>query len=246
MTHPSPSSSRNYVLVHGLGLGGWCWARVARALRESGHNVFTPSLTGLAERSHLISPNIDLDTHITDVVNVLAWENLNDVFLVGHSYGGAVATGAADRSPHRVQRLVYLDAFILRDGESIMSLQPPERRQHYTEVAKQKGDGWKVPPNPAAFYGVTEPEDQRWIDELSVPQSLLTLEQPIHLHHEGKPDYQRSYVRASGWGPNVFDQFAERAREDPDWDYHEIAGGHMLMVCNPNEVTEFLLGLTHE
>ena len=117
-------------------------------LRAAGHEIWTPSYTGLGERAHLANPAIDLDTHIEDVVGVLEMEDLNDVVLVGHSYGGMVATGVADRARARIAQLVYLDAFVPRDGQSVLDLQPPEARNRMRDLVQTKGDGWRIPPNP--------------------------------------------------------------------------------------------------
>ncbi len=229
-----------YVLVHGLGAGGWCWRDVAARLRSNGHSVFTPSLTGLAERSHLAGPNVDLDTHIQDIENVLVWEQLNNVILVGHSYGGSVVTGAADRSSDRIRRLVYLDAFVLRHGESVLSLQPPERARHYERIAREQGEGWRIPPNTAAFYGVEDPAQQQWIDALSVDQPFATLRQAITLKHCDKTPFPRSYVWAPGFTPSPFERFARRVQSDPDWDFREIEGSHMMMVTHPQQTADVL------
>ena len=113
-----------YVLVHGGGHGGWCYAKVARLLGAAGHDVATPTFTGLGERSHLLHPGIDLDHHIRDVVAVLHYDDLRDVNLVGHSYGGMVITGVADRAPDRVGRLVYLDAATPVNGQSLVDICP--------------------------------------------------------------------------------------------------------------------------
>ena len=119
----------NFVLVHGAWIGGWCWRPNAQALRRAGHEVFTPTLTGLGERSHLMNPSINLDTHITDVVNVIKYEELSDVILVGHSYGGMVVTGVADKLPEKIASLVYLDAFVPENGQSLAELAPPDRNR---------------------------------------------------------------------------------------------------------------------
>jgi pimeloyl-ACP methyl ester carboxylesterase len=128
-----------FVLVHGAWHGSWCWKRVRKALQAEGHDVFTPTLTGIAERSHLISPQVDLDTHIADVVNLIRWEELTDVVLCGHSYGGCVITGAADRVAERIKALVYLDAFILGDGQGLHDILPPEVRDAGWTSSKSKG-----------------------------------------------------------------------------------------------------------
>src|SRR2546421_8767740 len=137
-----------FVLVHGAWHGSWCWKRVRKALQAQGHDVFTPTLTGVGERSHLLARNINLDTHIDDVVNLIRWEELTDVVLCGHSYGGAVISGAASRVGDRISALVYLDAFVLEDGESLHDALPPEQRNMQLAVAQTHGDGWKVPPIP--------------------------------------------------------------------------------------------------
>ena len=229
-----------FVLVHGMGAGGWCWRDVSARLRENGHLVFTPTLTGLGERSHLASADVNLDTHIADVENLIRWEQLSDVILVGHSYGGAVVTGTADRVARQLRRLVYLDAFILRDGESIISLQPPDRAAHYETLARQSDDGWSIPANSAEFYGVKDREQVDRIDSLSVSHPMATLRQPIRLKTIEKPDYPRSYLWASHFSPSPFRQFAERVRVDADWDFREIEGSHMMMVSHVDATARVL------
>jgi pimeloyl-ACP methyl ester carboxylesterase len=137
-----------YVLVHGGWHGSWCWKRVRKALQLQGHEVFTPTLTGLGERSHLLSPHVNLDTHIEDVVNLIKWEELSDVVLCGHSYSGCVISGVADRVSNRIGALIYLDAFVLRDGQSLLDTMPSYQIEMHLEAARRTGDGWKVPPIP--------------------------------------------------------------------------------------------------
>jgi len=229
-----------FVLVHGLGLGGWCWKRVVNKLRENNHTVFTPTLTGVGERSHLATPDINLDTHITDIINVLQWEDLNDVILVGHSYGGSVVTGVADREAQRVKMLVYLDAFVPHDGDSVMGFQPPERIEYYYNLVEKLGKGWLLPPNPPEFYGVNYPDDIRWMKQLSTPQPLATFTQPISLEHKDKPLFPRAFIWASSFTPSTFVQFAEKYRHDPEWEYREIDAGHMVMLSHANELIQTL------
>ncbi len=143
-----------FVLVHGAWHGSWCWKRVRKTLQADGHEVFTPTLTGVAERSHLISPQVSLDTHIADVVNLIRWEELDDVVLCGHSYGGCVITGAADRVADRIKALVYLDAFIIGDGQALHDVLPPEVRDAQLEGAAERGHGWQVQPISAEFFRV--------------------------------------------------------------------------------------------
>ncbi|MGH7860970.1 MAG: alpha/beta fold hydrolase, partial [Candidatus Dormibacteraceae bacterium] len=138
-----------FVIVHGAWGGAWSWNRfIVPLLREAGHDARAVTRTGLGERSHLASPDVDLDTHVQDVVNVLFYEDLREVVLVGHSYGGMVITGVADRCPERLSRLVYLDAAVPSDGMSISDQFGPERRQELIDRARREGDGWLLPPGP--------------------------------------------------------------------------------------------------
>ena len=232
------------VLVHGLGLGGWCWNRVSGLLRKAGHDVHTPTLTGLGDRSHLLGRKINLETHIEDVVNLMKWEDLKNVILVGHSYGGSVVTGVADREAQRIHKLVYLDAFIPKNGESVMDLQPPHRAAYYKDMVAEKGEGWLVPPNSAEFYGVTDFDDQAWIDSYSVPQPFSTLDQALILENHTKGRlYSNVFIWASSYTPSPFVQFARKCRSDPAWDYYEVPSGHMAMISNAEDLTSILDGL---
>src|SRR5215218_11345208 len=134
-----------YVLVGGAWLGGWCWQPIARHLRDQGHNSYPLTLTGLGERAHLASPEVDLETHITDVVNLIEFEDLHDVVLVGHSYAGIVVTGVADRIPERISLLAYLDSGPSPDGVSFLDLQPPAARELLERLIEQEGEGWRLP-----------------------------------------------------------------------------------------------------
>src|SRR5262249_14497470 len=133
-----------YVLVHGAWHGGWCWKKVTPLLRASGYAVFTPTLTGLGERSHLLSPEVSLHTHIQDVVAVVEYEDLREVMLVGHSYGGMVITGVAERVPARLSQLVYLDAFVPEHGQALLDLHSPDERARFQELARTQGEGWRI------------------------------------------------------------------------------------------------------
>ena len=154
-----------FVLVHGAWHGGWCWKRVRGALQAHGHQVFTPTLTGVADRSHLLSREVNLETHITDVVNLILWEERSDVVLCGHSYGGAVISGVADRIADRIGALVYLDAFVLQNGQSLYDTLPAAQKDMQVEGVKQTGDGWKVPPIPAEVFNVNAKCPPYAIDE---------------------------------------------------------------------------------
>ncbi len=171
-----------FVLVQGAIVGGWCWRWVAAQLRAAGHEVHVPTLTGLDERVHLASPRIDLNTRIEDIINVLHFEDLSSVVLVGWSYGGMVIAGAADRTPERIAQLVYLDSDVPRDGETSA---PPDTHARLTELACAHGDGWRVPPQDTRVEDLLLselPEEQRrWIAARLAPHPLATWTQPIRL-----------------------------------------------------------------
>src|SRR3984957_6384707 len=169
-----------FVLVHGAWPRGWLWKRGRQALQAAGHNVFTPTLTGVADRSHLLSPDVNLDTHIDDVVNLIRWEELSDVVLCGHSYGGCVISGVADRIPDQIGALVYLDAFVLEDGESLHQILPPVDQNAQAEGALREGEGWKVPPIPAEAFQVNA-QDAAWVNRQCTVQPIGTFQQALKL-----------------------------------------------------------------
>jgi pimeloyl-ACP methyl ester carboxylesterase len=229
-----------YVLVHGAWHGGWCWAKVARLLRDAGHEVYTPTLTGLGERAHLARPEIDLETHIQDVVAVLEAEELRQVTLIGHSYGGMVISGVAARTSGRIAQLVYLDAFVPEAGRSLLDHLGPERAQAVRDGAQAQGEGWKVPPFPPERFGVTSQRDTDWLSKHLVPQPLRTFEQPLPA--AGGEKLKRTYVYCSKNASGVFDQFAERLRDDRKWTFHDVKTGHDAMVTAPGEIAKILMG----
>lgn len=234
----------NYVLVHGAWHGGWCWERVTTRLRAAGHKVFAPTLPGVGSRAHIASPSIGLTTHIEDVVGLIEMAEIDDVVLVGHSYGGMVITGAAERIAPKLSTLVYLDAFVPKDGQALMSLVPPERAQAMAMGAVNEGDGWKVPaPHPGAYFGVKKQDDIDWIVRRCTPQSLLTFMQPVRTKGEWEKVKRKVYIRAQGHPGPTFATFGEMAKTTAGWDYHDVACGHEVMVEMPQELTDILLKL---
>jgi pimeloyl-ACP methyl ester carboxylesterase len=209
------------------------WQRLARVLRAAGHDVHTPSLTGIGERAHLATPDIDLSTHIADVLGTIRAERLDKLVLVGHSYGGMVVTGVADRVPERIASLVYLDAFVPQNGQAMVSLTRPQVRE-----AIEKAGGPVAPLAPGA-QGMTDPQEIAWCDGRRDAQPRKTLTQPISL--EGRYHGPRAYVFCSGYSPSSFTAFAERARNDPSWKYHELKTHHYPHVSMPNETAGILL-----
>ena len=228
-----------FVLVHGAWRGSWCWKRVRKLLQAQGHDVFTPTLTGVCERSHLLSPHVNLDTHIDDVVNLMQWEELTDVVLCGHSYAGCVISGAADRIPDRVGALVYLDAFLLEDGQSLHDTLPAPQRALQLELATQHGDGWKMPPIPPEVFNVNA-ADREWVNRQCTTQSLATFQQRIRLSGRGDAVKSVTFILASGWNDSPFPQFYERAKTK-GWNTLTIPCGHDVMLDRPEELTDALL-----
>ena len=194
-----------FVLVHGAWMGGWCYKRVARLLRQAGHEVYTPTLTGLGERAHLINRAIDLDTHVQDILGVIRCEELSDVVLCGHSYGGMVITGVAEQLAAKIRSLVYLDAFVPENGKSLLDYLPAEQSGQMRDDAAQNGEGYKITPVPAAAFAVNA-QDAAWVDAMSVKQPLATFEQKLEV--SGRQVPKRVYMLAAGWEPSPFQQFA--------------------------------------
>lgn len=232
----------SFVLVHGAWHGGWCYSRVARILRAAGHDVFTPTLTGLGERSHLMRPQIDLDTHITDVLNVIRWEDLSNVVLCGHSYGGFVVTGVADAIADKIAAVVYLDAYVPTDGDSVMSLLPKVRQAQILRDAQLHDNVAAAPPDPER-YGVN-PHDIEWVRGKLTPHPLGTLQQPIQLTGN-HCKLKRTYVHAVGQNDSA--RLYEQYRRDPTWSVRVMDHvGHDQMVDDPATVAEILISTARE
>lgn len=231
-----------YVLVHGAWHGSWCWKRVRKALQAAGHEVFTPTLSGVGERSHLNSPNVNLETHIADVVSLIRWEELTDIVLCGHSYGGFVVSGAADSIPERIRALVYLDAFVPENGECLFDLVPEEQVRDTRQQVKTTGDGWKVAPIPAEVFRVN-PQDSAWMDAQCTPQSIACFEQRIKLKGGLNRIRNITHILATGFREgSPFPACHERAKAK-GWKTHTMFCGHDVMLDLPDELTSFLLHL---
>jgi len=197
----------SFVLVHGAWHGSWCWKRVRKGLQAQGHEIFTPTLTGVAERSHLLSPAVNLETHILDIVNLIHWEELTDLVLCGHSYGGCVISGVADRMPERIRSLVYLDAFVPEDGDNQLQHLPEMLATRLLEGAKNVGEGWKVPPIPAAVFNVNA-ADREWVDRQCTLHPLATMQQRLRLTGGLQKIKNITFILAIGWnGASPFPPF---------------------------------------
>ncbi len=225
-----------FLVCHGAWSAGWAWKKMHPLMIAAGHRLFTPSYTGLGEREHLANPSIDLETHITDILNVIKYEDLRDVALIGHSYGGMVATGVADRARDRIKQLIYLDAFVPDDGQSLLDLNEPARPR-MRELAKD-GDGWRVPPNPTPPD--TPPAELAWLAERRVDMPIKCFEMKLKLHG-GKLTLPRSYIYATRITPaDTFGPFAKRTRSEPGWRYFEIDASHSPHVTAPGALMALL------
>ena len=236
-------SARTFVLVHGAWHGGWCWVRVAGRLTAAGHRVFTPTQTGLGERAHLMSASITPDTFTDDIANVLTAEELDDVILVGHSFGGRSISSVADRMPERLHRLVYLDAGLPQSGRSAFDLQAPEVREARIKAAQEFSGGLSLPPPKPESFGVTDAADAAWVERRLTPHPFATYSLPLLLNNPVGNGVPVTYIRCVK--PAYFNtaNSAEYAQSRADWQYLEIATGHDAMVTAPAELTQMLLAL---
>ncbi len=228
-----------FVLVHGAWHGGWCWRRVADLLTAQGHRVFTPTLSGVADRSHLAGRDVDLSTHIADVANLLKWEGLKDVVLCGHSYGGMVISGVAEMAPAgAIGSIVFLDAFLPDDGRSLFD---------YTTVPGAEGGPMEeegeatgfVSPIPAEVFGVNE-QDRAWVNAQCTPQSYRTFTEKARLTGARERIAKKAYVLATGYPQLTFPTFAAKVKDDPAWRYYEVPSGHDVMLDAPERLAEIL------
>jgi pimeloyl-ACP methyl ester carboxylesterase len=229
---------KTFVLVHGAWHGGWCWRRVADRLQAQGHSVYRPTLTGLGERAHLMRADVNLSTHVADIVNVFKYEQLADVVLCGHSYGGLVISGVAEQCAPAIASIVFLDAFVPNNGESMQAITGPAVRETI-QAAIARGD-IGVPPRPAEAFRVNE-KDRAWVDALCVPQPLACFTEKIKLTGAHERIGKKSYVRARDYVSAAFDAALARAKADPTWRTYEVACGHDVMVDMPERLTEILL-----
>jgi pimeloyl-ACP methyl ester carboxylesterase len=232
------AAARTFVLVHGSWHGGWCWRRVADRLERRGHKVYTPTLTGLGERVHLLNASVDLNTHISDVVNVIKFEELKNIVLVGHSYAGCVISGVAEQMLPAIASIVFVDAFLPEDGQRMLDLTPAVLRAAAIE-AQSKGEIAR-PIVPAAAFRVNE-QDQAWVNSKLTPQPLGPTFTPNKFTGAREKVAKKTYIRAVGNPQPSFDKWLAQCMADPTWRTHGIDCGHDIMVDKPDELTEQLI-----
>jgi pimeloyl-ACP methyl ester carboxylesterase len=233
-------SGRTFLVAHGAWSAGWAWTKMHPLMQASGHRLIAPTYTGLGEREHLATPEVNLETHIQDLLGVIKFEELDDIVLLAHSYGGMVATGVADRVPERIRKLIYLDAFVPQDGQSLFDLSDEATLARFRKGLTE-GDGWRVPPMP--IPADTSPEDKLWVERFRMPQPLHCFDTPLKLA-QGDTKIPRSYIYALKAAPgDPFRQFAERAKKE-NWDYREIDASHSAQITAPQALAGLLDTLT--
>lgn len=233
-----------FVLVHGAFIGGWAFRRVASLLRAKGHDVYTPTLTGIGERIHLLQPAVNYSIHVEDVVNLIQYEGLSDVILVGHSYAGLVVTGVADRQPSRIAKLVYLDSQIASNGRNALGGSPGGTSDKLEQMSAAEGPKM-LPPISLDAMGIVDAVDRAWVEPLLCALPMACLEEFVTLEH-GDPKMPRHYIRCTDreamhafFGGDPLALFVEKAKNE-GFQFHEIASGHHPMITHPKELTAIL------
>ena len=248
---PGGSALAVLVLVHPAWFGGWCWKKLVPLLAEHGHSVHTPTLTGLGERSHLAHPGIVLQTHIDDIVSVLACEDLREVVLAGTSSSGAVISGVADRVPERISQLVYVDAFVPGNGQALFDLIPPQRRPAMQALVETEGFGWLLPrfaaqpwePFARQAWQVADEADLRWVLVRLRPTPFGHFTSPVRLANRAAERLPRTYIRCRGFPHPGFDRYAQTASQDPCWGLLQLESNHLPYITSPHELAPVLLEL---
>lgn len=229
-----------FLLVHGAWESGWVWQSVTPLLEKAGHKVYAPSLTGLGERSHLLNKEVNLETHIQDILNLIKWERLKNITLVGHSYGGMVVSGVADKAYKQINSLIYLDAFIPKDGQSLLDLMLPDRAENIIKSAKNEGKGWKVPTKAAPLQDITSEKEINLLNTLCTPHPFASMTQKIKLLNNEQKISKKAFILASKFQPTVFTKFAEQAL-GLDWPVKNIDTHHFTMISKPRETADAIM-----
>jgi pimeloyl-ACP methyl ester carboxylesterase len=234
-----------FVLQHGAWHGGWCWVRVAERLRAEGHRVFTPTSTGLGERSHLLSKDTTVEVLVKDLTQMLEAEELEDVVLVGHSFGGIAISGAADRAARRLRRLVYLDAVILQPGQSALSSVPPEVAAQRREAIRAAG-GIALAVPPTEFFGIAQGPDADWLRRRLTPHPAATYDSPLDIRNPVGNGLPTTYIGCTVNPLASIEPMRQWARDQAaqtgsNWRYEELQAVHNAMMSAPDTLVRMLL-----
>jgi len=234
-------SGRTYVLVHGAFHGGWCWRPVAQRLRDLGHVVYTPTLTGLGERSHLLlraAPT--MKTFIEDILQVFGYEELRDVILVGHSFGGSTISGVADLVPDRLRHLVYFDALVLEPGTAALDSSPREHIERYRREARPSPIGPLSQPREPEYFGITDPEMAARLATMLTPQPFALYEERLDLANPVGNGVPATYIACTSPYLSSTARSRDLARARTDWHYVEMDAPHNAMMTHPDALATLL------
>lgn len=234
-----------FILIHGAYHGGWCWRKTVDILRDQDIEVFTPTLTGLGDRSHLLTSVVDLSTHITDIVKLLEFEGLRDVELVGHSYAGMVISGVAEVAPDRIARLVYLDALVPLDGQTVFDILPGTKARS-TQIIREGRTIRVITPPPPQAFGVVDPDDVAWVGSRLTPMPYRCYAEPIEISNAAATSISKTYlmcdIQSEGDLQKCHESGFERAGHS-GWTRRKLSGPHDIMVTHPEELVENLLDM---
>jgi pimeloyl-ACP methyl ester carboxylesterase len=233
--------ARIFILVHGAWHGGWCWVRVASRLRALGHTVYTPTQTGLADRGHLLSKDITLDTFTKDIANLIEAEELSDVVLAGHSFGGLAISGVADLMPDRIRRLLYLDSLIVEGGKSPIGAFSPEIAAARKKLAEETSGGVSLPPPAPSAFGVSDPKDAEWLKRRMTPHPFGTYLSPLNIKGPVGNGLPRTYLACTNPVYGALEGVRQWVKAQQGWSWREIAAGHDAMVIAPEELSRILV-----
>ena len=238
------TSGQTFVLVHGAWHGGWCWSRVADRLRGAGKRVFTPTQTGLGERRHLLSKDITLDTFTADIVNVIEAEELTDIVLVGHSFGGNAISGVADRMGERIRHLVYLDSLVVEGGKAPFDNLAADVVAARRKAAEDSSGGVSLPNPPPSVFGVLDTADTEWVRRRLTPHPISTYTSKLNIKGPVGNNLPRTYVHCTNPSYAALQASRDWVKAQQGWRWADIPTGHDAMVSAPDELTRLLIGVS--
>ena len=230
----------HFLLIHGAWHGGWVWNEISEILRYQRYSVSTPTLTGLGEKKHLLSSKITIETFIEDVVNHIIFENLNNIILVGHSFAGSVISGVADKLKDRIQKLIYFDAVILKDGQKPFDIAPKELVKQRIELAKRFGNGISIPAPSADAFGVFDVKKSLLLEEKLTPHPLSTYQSKLTIKNEIGNGIPLFYIFCNNPVYKSLESSREVVRK-LKWPIFELNAGHDAMLTHPKETLNLLM-----
>jgi pimeloyl-ACP methyl ester carboxylesterase len=234
------SKPQNLVFVHGSCHGGWCWKKILPYFDSNEFNIYSPTLTGLGERSHLANETTDLYTHIEDILQVFKYEDLFDVILVGHSYAGMVISGVAEMIPDKIKLLIYLDAYIPQDGKTAFDLVPGLLDLYKGRIMQDQDKPWLVRSYTPVEFGLSDKKDIEWVEPKLVPMPWHTHTQPLVVHNKQTMKIPKAFITSA-----EFEGMFQRQNEEEKckWDCYELKRGHYVMITAPEELSRIILNI---